>query len=336
MTKAKYKAFSLIPREDFSVERNILEKIDCELIGGASNEFTTPERIIEKARDADAMIVSSQPVTKEVFQALNKLRIVALVGVGFDTVDTAAATESQVLVTNVPDVITEVVADHTLALVLSLIRYVPSGDRMVKGGLWVSRMGKWAKRVPKLRGSKAGIIGFGRIGKAVATRLQAFGLEIIAYDPYLSADSFERYHSKRANTLEELLKESDIVTVHTFLSKGTTHVIGEKELRVMKKNAFLINTARGIMIDEEALCNALTQGWIAGAALDVLEQEPPDPGNPLLKLDNVIVTPHVAYYSDETVVEQRIRTAEEVRRALQRLPPLNPVNPEVLQRRKQK
>jgi D-3-phosphoglycerate dehydrogenase len=323
---AKYKVVNLIPREELGTEREILEKIGCEVIQGSGK---TSEDIIRTARDADAIIGSGQPMTREVFESLKKLRMIALIGVGFDTVDVKAATENGVLITHVPDILTDPVADHTLALILSLIRRIPQADNMVKKGIWESVMPKWAGYVPRLRGLTAGIVGFGRTGRAVATRLIAFGLNVIAYDPYIKPEA--RQGAKFVETLEELLKQSDIVSLHVFLSQDTKHLFNEETFRKMKKTAFLVNTSRGAVIDERKLYEALTKGWIAGAALDVMEEEPPKRDNPLLKLENVIITPHISYYTLESLLDQRKRTAEEVARALQGLSPLHPVNPEVLQ-----
>lgn len=322
----KHKVVNLIPREELDIEREMLGKIGCQVTQGLGK---TSADIIRTAREADALIGSGQPINREVFEDLKKLRVVALIGVGFDTVDVKAATDNGVLITNVPDILTDPVADHALALILSLIRRVPQADNMVKRGAWESNMPKWAGYVPRLRGLTAGIVGFGRTGRAVATRLRAFGLDILAYDPYTKPEM--TLGTRFACSLEELLRLSDIVTLHVFLSEETKHLIGEGELRNMKKTAFIVNTSRGAVVDEKKLCQALAEGWIAGAALDVMEEEPPKRDNPLFRLENVIVTPHVAYYTYESVLEQRRRTAEEVARALQGLPPLHPVNPEVLQ-----
>ena len=324
LEKGGYKVVNLIPRENIDLERSILEKNGCTLVQGSGR---TTKEVIESAKDAYAVIASEQPFTREVFETLNNLRMVSIIGVGFDTVDIKAATDNGVLVTHVPDLITDQVADHAVALILSLIRRIPQADKMVKSGIWESRMNKWAKPVPRIRGLTAGIIGFGRTGRATAQRLRAFGFNIIAYDPFVKPETVSDVDMK--NSLTELLKQSDIVSIHVALSADTKHLIGERELRAMKKTAFLVNVSRGPIIDEPMLCRALSEGWIAGAALDVLEVEPPKPENPILKLENVILTPHIAYYSDESVIEQRKRTVEEIIRHIKGLPPLHAVNPEV-------
>ena len=324
-TEIKFKVVNLnAAREDLNVERKILGEIGCEVTQGSGQ---SGEEIIRTARDAHALIGGGQPITRAVFDALHKLRIVSLIGVGFDTVDIAAATEKGVLVTHVPDLITDQVADHAIALILALIRRVAQGDRLVRENAWQSNMPKWAKPVPRLRGLTVGIIGLGRTGRNAASKLKAFGVHVIAYDPYVKTESDG---AKLVEKLDELLEQSDVVSIHVFLSSETKHLIGKRELQRLKPGSFLVNTSRGAAIDEGALFEALTQGWIAGAGLDVMEKEPPEQSNPLLKMDNVIITPHVAYYSDESVIDQRERTAEEISRLLRGQPPLHPVNPEVL------
>ena len=322
---SKFKVVNLNLRDDLNVEREILEKIDCEVTQGSGK---TSEDIIQTANDAHALIGGGQPINRAVLGALERLRIVSLIGVGYDTVDIAAATEMGILVTHVPDLITDIVADHAIALILSLIRRVPQGDRLVKKNAWQSTMPRWAKPVPRLRGLTVGIIGLGRTGRNAASKLKAFGVRVIAYDPYVKSEASSEV--TLVQSLEELLRQSDVISIHVFLSSETKHMIGKRELQCMKRGSFLVNTSRGAAIDEGALFEALDQEWISGAALDVMEKEPPDQNNPLLTLENIIITPHVAYYSDESLVDQRKRTADEITRMFQGLPPLHPVNPQVL------
>ena len=323
-----FKVVNLIERDDTTLERSRIEKSGYIYIDSPVPKNTSA-KIIETAIDADALIDGGQLITQEVIEKLTKLKIVSLIGVGFDEVDVKAATKNGVLVTHNPDIITDQVADHSVALILSLNRMVPKANEMVKNGIWETRMQMWAKPVQRLKGSTAGIIGFGRTGKAVALRLKSFGINILAYDPYVKPDP--KMEVTYTNTIEELLEKSDIVAIHTFFTEENRHMINEEKLKKMKKNAYIVNTSRGALIDEKALYKALVNGWISGAALDVFEQEPPNPHNPLFKLDNFIATPHCAYYSDESVIDQRLRTVEEVIRALSGNPPLHAVNPEVLQ-----
>lgn len=315
-----YLVINMIPREDLTIERTILEKYRYRVEQGSGNSV---DELIQNAQKAHALIGSHQPYTRKVFEELKLLKIVALIGVGHDTVDLQAADDHGVRVTNVPDLITDPVADHTVGLVLALIRQIPQGFDMVKRGVWESQMWKWAPNVSKLSSLIAGIVGFGRTGQAVAKRLKAFGTRIIAFDPYVR--QVAEPDVTLVGGLKDLLPRVDILCVHAFLSTETHNMIGEAELKSMKRTAILVNASRGALVNEAALHAALHHGWIAGAALDVLEPEPPSNDNPLLKSDRVIITPHVAFYSQESLIEQRKRTAEEVARALQGLPALHPL-----------
>ena len=316
----EYVVINMIPREDLVIERSILDKYGYRVEQGSGNSV---EELIDNAREAHALIGSHQPYTRKVFEELKLLKIVALIGVGHDTVDLKAAEDHGIRVTNVPDLITDPVADHTLGLILALIRQIPQGFDLVKLGVWESRMWKWAPNVSKLSALTAGIVGFGRTGQAVAKRLKAFGTRIMAFDPYVK--QVAEPDVTLFSSLKDLLPRVDILCLHAFLSEETHNMIGEAELKSMKRTAILVNASRGALIDEKSLYTALCQGWIAGAALDVMEPEPPTNDNPLLKSDRVIITPHVAFYSQESLVEQRRRTAEEVARALQGLPALHPL-----------
>lgn len=316
----KHKVVVLQPRESLEIERSVLDEFDCAVIQGKGD---TPEDIIQTAKEADALIASHHPINRKVVTALNKLKIIALIGVGFDTVDVESANARGIVVTHVPDLISEVVADHAVALILSLIRRIPQADRMVKNGIWETDFSKWAKPVPRLRGLTAGIIGFGRTGREVASRLVSFGFSIIAYDPCVKESP--QVNATMCGNMEDLLTRADVISIHVPLSNETRDLIKEEHFRLMKETAFIVNTSRGAVINEDALIKALGQGWIAGAALDVMKDEPPKSDNPLLKLCNVIITPHIAYYSDESVIEQRKRTATEVARVIRGLPPLFPV-----------
>lgn len=316
--QSSYLVVNMIPRENLDIERSILGKHGYRVEQGSGN---SEDDLLQSARGAHALIGSHQPYTRAVLERLKGLKIIALIGVGHDTIDLNAAEDCGIRVTNVPDLITDPVADHTVALALSLIRQIPQGFDQVKNGIWESQMWKWAPNVPKLSSLTAGIIGFGRTGRAVAKRLKAFGTTIMAFDPYLN--HVDDPEVALVGSVRELLPKADIVCLHAFLSSETLNMIGEAELRSMKKTAFIVNASRGALINEKALFTALSQGWIAGAALDVLEPEPPLKDNPLLTSDRVIITPHVAFYSQESLLEQRKRTAEEVARALQGLPALH-------------
>jgi len=253
--------------------------------------------------------------------------VIVRYGVGVDNVDLEAATEKGIFVANVMYDVTDV-ADHAVSLVLSLIRKIPLANRNVRKGLWDW---KTVQPISRLRGKTVGIIGFGRIGRKVAQRLKGFEVKLIAYDPYVPENVFAEYNVERVN-FETLIKEADIIMVHASLTSETRHLIGEDELKSMKRSAILVNTSRGSIIDEKALYKALKEGWISGAGLDVLEKEPPERNNPLLKLNNVIITPHMAWYSIESLDEIRRIAAEEVVRALSGQIPTSLVNRDVLKK----
>jgi D-3-phosphoglycerate dehydrogenase len=220
------------------------------------------------------------------------------------------------------------VSDHALALMLALARQIVAADRAVKAGSWnvVPHAG-----IRRLRGQTLGLLGFGKIAKALASKVQPLGMKVLAHDPYLEPDLIAR-HSVQAVDLDTLLAGSDAVSIHVPLSAQTRNLIGQRELARMKPAPFLINTSRGGIVGEKALAEALKAGRIGGAALDVLSGEPPQLDHPLRKLPNAILTPHLDFYSRESVIELQTKAAEEVARALRGEPSRCPVNPEVLTR----
>jgi len=308
--------------EDHDIEEKILSSIGADLI---KFQCKTEDDVIKYCKDADGLLNQYAPITKRVIENLQKTKIIVRCGVGVDNIDVEAATKKGILVANVIYDVTDV-ADHAVSLILSLIRKIPWADRKVKKNIW-----DWKNMRPisRLKGKTVGIIGFGRIGRKVAQRLKGFEVEIIAYDPYVSMEVFNKYGVKRVD-FENLISEADIITIHTPLTNETRHMIGEKEFKSMKRNAIIVNTSRGGVIDEKALYKALKEKWIAGAGLDVMEKEPPEKDNPILKLDNVIVTPHMAWYSENSFNEVRKIAAEEVARALTGQTPINLVNKNVL------
>jgi D-3-phosphoglycerate dehydrogenase len=284
------------------------------------------EDVIERTRDADGLIVSATRITRRVMSALKNLKVIVRTGVGYDVIDVPAATELGVVVVNIPDIWIREVANHAVALLLAWNRKIPTLDNEVKSGTWQSRV---PGPTGSLHGETVGIVGFGNIGRAFARRVAALETHIIAYDPYVDDAQFEALAVERVFSLEELAARSDYVSVHTLLNAETRHLIGETFLRQMKPTGCLINTSRGPVVDEQALIRALQEKWIAGAALDVREQEPPDVQSPLSRMDNVILTPHAAYFSTPAVARVPRRCGEEVARALTGQRPLHVVNPEV-------
>ena len=282
--------------------------------------------MIERMRDADALVVSFSPVTRGLMSALEGLKTVVRTGVGYDVIDVPAATELGVVVVNIPDIWVREVANHALALLLACNRKLLALDRQVRAGVWAG--GIPGDRTGALHGETVGIVGLGNIGSAFARRVAALEMTVIACDPYVDATRFEALGVERVS-LEALAERSDYVSMHTPLNAETRHLIGEKFFRRMKPTAILINTSRGPVVDEQALARALEEKRLAGAALDVWEQEPVAADNPLLKLDNVIATPHAAYFSTAAVAAVPRRCGEEIARVLTGERPLNVVNHEV-------
>jgi D-3-phosphoglycerate dehydrogenase len=288
--------------------------------------ITDPHELIARTRDADAMVVAFTKVTRELMSALEGLKTVVRTGVGYDVIDVPAATDLGVIVVNIPDIWVREVANHAVALLLAWNRKIVTLDRQVHAGAWAG--GVPGARTGSLHGETVGIVGLGNIGSAFARRIAAFETTVIACDPYVDARRFAELGVERVS-LEALAERSDYVSVHTLLNDETHHLIGEKFFRRMKPTAILINTSRGPVVDEKALARALTAGQLAGAALDVWEHEPVAADNPLLKLDNVIATPHAAYFSSPAVAAVPRRCGEEIARVLTGQRPLNVVNPEV-------
>ncbi len=284
------------------------------------------EEVIQRARDADGLIVSSSPVTRGVMEALEGLKVVMRTGVGYDVIDVAAATELGVVVINVPDIWIREVANHALALLLAWNRKIVTLDREVRAGVWSSRVP--GPVTGSLHGETVGIVGLGNIGSAFARRVAALETRVIACDPYVGDARFEALGVERVD-LMTLAARANYVSVHALLNPETRGLIGEAFLRRMKPTACLINTSRGPVVDESALGRALKEGWLAGAALDVFEKEPLGAGSPLRDIDNVILTPHAAYFSSPAVAQVPRRCGEEVARVLMKERPLNVVNPEV-------
>lgn len=287
----------------------------------------TPGAILDASRDADAILVTYAPIPKEAIRSMTRCRIIARFGIGVDNVDVDAASEAGILVTNVPDYCIDEVSDHTMALLLALIRKITFANTRSHAGLW-----EMSAVVPikRLRGSVLGLVGFGRISQLVARKAQTFGMDVITYDPYVQPELLQRT-GVTGVSFEDLLNSSDCISLHSPLTVETRHLFDTKAFQRMKSTCYLVNTARGPLIDEAALAYALDTGEIAGAALDVLEHEPPS-GSLLFGRDNVILTPHMSFYSVESLEELQTRAAQEVARAINGNPPLNPINPLVLNR----
>jgi D-3-phosphoglycerate dehydrogenase len=254
------------------------------------------EEVVEAAADADViwLMGGSRVVTAELLPSLRRCRVILRTGTGTDNVPVEAATRLGIVVANTPEATMHQVAEHAIGLLLAVIRQIAAQDRLVRRGTW-DRYRAWPDW--HLVGQTLGLIGFGRIGQLVARKAAGFELKTIAFDPVVTAEVMKQ-HGVDKVSLEELLARSDYVSIHVPLSEQTQHLIGEPQLRTMKPRAVLINTARGAIVEQQALVRALTSGWIAAAGLDVLETEPPEQDDPLVHLDNVVLTPHIAGYSD--------------------------------------
>ena len=296
---------------DIDIETNILNQHTIQF---QKKQCKTEQDLIDQCQDATVWINQYAPITENVLANCPDLKLVVRYGVGVNNVDVQAATKFGVQVCNVPDYGTQEVADHALACLLTLTRKVSQMSSLVKQGIW-----DYQKSIPVFRHSeqKVGIIGIGRIGTAFAHRVHALNSQVLAYDPKLTEERKKRAPEfVQFVDLETLLKESDIVSIHCPLDSAY-HLIGEEELRKMKRSSYLINVSRGGIINELALDKALTEGWIAGAALDVAEIEPISTDSPLLKHENLYCTPHMGWYSEESAKELKRKVAEEAVRFLQ-------------------
>jgi glyoxylate reductase len=289
------------------------------------------ETIIEKARDVDALVtLLSDKIDAEVFDAAPKLKIVAQMAVGFDNIDVGEATKRGIYVTNTPGVLTETTADFAWALLMAVARRVVEADRYVRTGQWKVGWHPSMLLGRDVYDATLGIVGTGRIGTAVARRAKGFNMKILYYDVVPMPPEIEKELDAKRVDLDTLFKESDFVSIHVPLIKETYHLVNEEKLRLMKKTAYLINNSRGPVVDEKALYKALKEGWIAGAALDVFEQEPTPMDNPLLRLDNVVVAPHISSASHETRSRMAEMAAENLVAFFEGKQPPNLVNPDVL------
>jgi D-3-phosphoglycerate dehydrogenase len=303
---------------------------------------TTEDEIIAAAHDADAIIgvATFQTFSRKVIERLTKCRLILSMGIGYDNVDLEAATEHGILAANVPDYCLEEVSDHAMALILASTRKIVKLSRTVEEGGWKTEPDPgiqwdiWPK-MSRLRGQTLGLVGFGRIPRTLVPKAKGFGLRVIAYDPYVPPSVFEALGVERME-LDQLLAESDIVSLHSALTAETKHMLGLEQLKKMKPTTYLINTARGALIDQKALYTALTGGYLSGAALDVTEPEPISADDPLLELDNVIITAHSAHFSIPAYLELTRRPGEEIARVFKGEWPIGLLNPQVKERYNQR
>ena len=307
---------------DLEIEKEVLSGVDAELAVAPDGE---EETLVDLAQGCVGIMTCWAQTTRRVIEAaLPDLKVIARYGVGLDNIDVDFATRAGIPVTYVPTYCVVDVAEHALAYILALSRKLSLFNRKTREGVWDIQVGMPLRR---LQGKCLGIVGFGHIGREVARRARAFDLEICVCDPVLSEEEALQAEVQLLS-FEELLEKADFITLHVPLIPATESLIGRAELERMKPTAFLINTARGGLIDEDALYQALIQGEIGGAGLDVRRQEPPEAGDRLLGLDQVLHSPHAAFYSTESLEELERQTAWEVRRVLEGQKPNNLVNPD--------
>lgn len=313
--------------------RIIEERFDAEVW----RDYAPPpkSKIIEKAAKVDAFAtLLSDKIDAEVFDAAPNLKIVSQIAVGFDNIDVIEATKRGIYVTNTPGVLTETTADFAWALLMAVARRVVEADRYVRTGKWKVGWHPMMLQGRDLYGATLGIVGLGRIGSAIAKRAKGFDMKVLYYDVIRRPD-LEKEYGMQFTDVDALFQNADFVTINVPLTKQTHHLVDEKRLKSMKKTAYLVNNARGPVVDEKALYEALKEGWIAGAALDVFEQEPTSVQNPLLNLNNVVVAPHISSASYETRSKMAEMVAENLVDFFEGKTPPNLVNPEVVKIKKE-
>ncbi len=319
-------AYIAIAEPDTTFVERQLEGLDYEMniqVCGSQGEA------IEAVKGADVIIDQGVPLPREVIEEIDTAKAIVSMGHGFNHIDHNAATERGVMVVNTAGFVTSEVADHTIMLLLACARKLTVLHDLVKSGGWTAQTRLGLSDVPHLDGAVLGIVGLGNIGRSTARRAAAFGLKVIAFDRYVPRWTARDYGVDLVDGLEELASRSDFVSVLVPLNDETRKLIGPSFFAAMKPTAFFINTCRGPTVDEAALIQALRDGRIAGAGLDVFEEEPTPPDNPLLKMDNVIVTPHSAGASTESLAAGLSRLGEEAARVLRGAWPMSLVNPEV-------
>jgi D-3-phosphoglycerate dehydrogenase len=304
---------------DIELESKILRQIDAEIIH--SGNLTDPEAL-EAVKDADAIIVTLQKVTGDIINSMERCKIISRAGTGLDTIDIPTATKRGIWVTYVPDYSIDEVSAHAIALLMSLARGIPKMVQATRSGVWDAAA--WGP-VYRLQDQTLGVLGFGRIGQATAEKGRGLGLKVIAYDPYANQEVADKLGVQIVD-LETLTRESDYISLHSPLIDSTKHIVNADFLAKMKPTAYVINAARGPLIDEEALLKAVQSRQIAGAGLDVFAVEPLAADSPLLQEERILVTPHAAWYSEEAKLDMRTRATEEVVRILSGQPPRAPAN----------
>jgi len=311
-------------RKQSGEHKRILLEADCELVEATQDRPLKAAELLELIPEADALIVGLDEVTEEVIAAGQRLKVISKYGVGLDNIDIPAATAAKIVVTNTPGTNHVAVAELTMGLLLALARRIPQHNNSAKAGSWARVTGV------ELAGRALGLLGLGQISREVIKRAASFSMRLLVHTSHPAEELVKAYEVAYV-PLEHLLSNSDFVSLHCALTPERVGLIGEKELRMMKPTSYLVNTARGELVDEEALYRALHEGWIAGAASDVFAHEPPT-GSPLLGLDNFIITPHMGANTYEAIQRMGVMAAQNAILALRGQRPLYVVNPEVYTR----
>lgn len=304
-----------------SEPKHLLEQAGCKLIENPYGRTLTEEELLQLIPGFHGLIAGIDPITQVVVAAADQLKMISVHGAGTDQIDLGAATKRGIVVANVPGVNAYAVAELTMGLILALLRRIPTAVEMTKAGEWKRLLGTG------LAGKTLGIVGLGNIGQAVARMAQGFGLKLLGYTPHPKINNLSELGVVVAD-LKTVISSADILTLHVPLTEETRGLVNKERFLQMKPGAFLINTSRGEVVDEEALAEALCSGRLSGAALDVLREEPPA-GNPLLKLDNCLITPHMASFTHESISQMSEIAAQNLLQFLKGLPPTYCVNPEI-------
>jgi len=302
MTSQSFEAVLIDYDEDlFAPPDSVGEKLTAHGIGWIVGQHRTPESVLEVARASDVVMIQSlRPLLgRAVIEQLEQCRCIVRLGIGYDNVDVAAATERGILVCNAPTYCIDDVADHALALLMDGVRHIARQDRLIRAGRW-DRTG--ARPARRMRGCTMGFVAFGQIARALAERVSGFGMTLLAYDPYLDDEAIAHYGAEKVE-LDELMRRCDCISIHCPLTDETHHLLSKREFDLLKEGVFIVNTSRGPVIDEAALVGALRSGKVWGAGLDVFEQEPVPIDSPLREFDNVTFTPHVGANSMESVAD---------------------------------
>lgn len=318
---AKYKVVVTDDRyNEYEEEKKVLETIGAELV--IENCFT-PEEVVKVCKDADAVLCNLAPMPAEVIEKLNKCKIIARYGVGYDNVDVKACTQKGIWVANVTDYCAEEVSDHALALIMACARKVARRDRQVRNGEW--NIGS-KDPIYRIAGKTFAFLGFGMIGRCLYRKIKGLNFsKVLVYDPFLDEKTIQDLGAEKADW-ETALKEADFISIHMPLNDKTRGIIDSKAFDLMKPTAIIVNTSRGPIIDEQSLIDALNNGKINSAGLDVHAKEPLDKNNPLMNIENCVLTDHVGWYSEDSMKELKAKAAENVKAVLTSGKPNYPVN----------